>query len=59
MEIYGRWGEKVFETNNFDEGWDGYFKGKMVQPGMFVYMIHFQDANGRNLTQKGYFQVID
>jgi gliding motility-associated-like protein len=23
MQIYDRWGEKVFETTEFEKGWDG------------------------------------
>jgi gliding motility-associated-like protein len=59
MEIFNRWGEKIYETTNFEDGWDGTFKGSIVQHGMYIYIINFQDANGRNLTKKGYFQIID
>ena len=45
--VYDRWGGKVFETNDKDIGWNGSFKGKDLDPGVFVYylMISFYDNN--------------
>ena len=37
--IYDRWGEKVFETNNINQGWDGTFRGKMMNAAVFVYYV--------------------
>jgi gliding motility-associated-like protein len=37
--IYNRWGEVVFESTNPDSGWDGTYKGKPVDSGVFIYMI--------------------
>lgn len=30
-------GEKVFETNDVNTGWDGTFRGIPVQEGVYVY----------------------
>ena len=37
--VADRWGEKVFETNDVYEGWDGTYKGVLMPPGVFVYYI--------------------
>ena len=37
--IFNRWGEKVFETSNPAQGWDGTYKGQMQPPGVFVYVV--------------------
>ncbi|MBK8805374.1 MAG: gliding motility-associated C-terminal domain-containing protein [Bacteroidales bacterium] len=37
--IFDRWGEKVFETNDLNIGWDGKYKGKELAPAVFVYYI--------------------
>lgn len=47
MKIYDRWGELVFSAtdmpvNNEAVGWDGKFKGKKVNPGVYVYYIVFK-----------------
>lgn len=46
MEIYNRWGEKVFETNNPDgRGWDGKYGGKEQPQGVYVYQISVRYKN--------------
>lgn len=42
MQIYDRWGQKIFETNDPNIGWDGTFQGNPMAPGMFVYVIRFR-----------------
>lgn len=47
MEVFDPWGNKVFRKENFDagnpdEGWDGSFLGKQVNPGVFVAHIKIQ-----------------
>jgi len=39
MRIYDRWGNLVFESKVLDQGWDGTFKGKLMNSGVFVYYI--------------------
>jgi len=42
LEIYNRWGELIFESRNADYGWDGTYKGKIVQDGIYVWKITFK-----------------
>lgn len=55
--IYNRWGEKVFETENPSEGWDGRTKcGSCVAPsGKYVYLVTYTDANGDMHKHSGSF----
>jgi len=39
MRIYDRWGNKVFETESIAEGWDGTYRGKLMNSAVFVYYI--------------------
>lgn len=41
--IFDRWGEKIFETNDMYEGWNGFFKGRLCTNDVFVYKINFRD----------------
>ena len=41
MSIFNKFGEKVFESFDINIGWDGYFKGKIVQD-VYVYVIEFK-----------------
>ncbi len=39
MYIFDRWGTKIFETNNINEGWDGTYKGELVPTGVYIWRI--------------------
>jgi gliding motility-associated-like protein len=39
MSIFNRWGEKVFESNLLEDGWDGNFRGRAQPSGTYVYYI--------------------
>lgn len=41
--IFNRWGEKIFETTNPAEGWNGRFKGSMSKQDVYVYKLFFMD----------------
>ena len=51
LRIFNRWGEIVFEKSNFPVndagyGWDGSYKGKEPQPGVYVYQVELYCING-------------
>ncbi len=58
MEIYTRWGERIFMTNDKYEGWNGIFDGKLVPQGVYVYSFHFQSAAGFQYTKTGTVTLI-
>ncbi|MBP6732999.1 MAG: gliding motility-associated C-terminal domain-containing protein, partial [Chitinophagales bacterium] len=45
VKVFDRWGEKVFESNDHHFKWDGTFKGKPMQPAVFVYVINAAFVN--------------
>jgi len=45
MAICDRWGEKVFETKQL-KGWNGTFKGKPAQKGVYLYYAEFNTPWG-------------
>ena len=51
--IYDRWGEKVFETENPDICWDGTFRGKPMNSGVYVYILEATLLTGESVSQKG------
>ncbi len=40
MEIYNRWGEKVFESKDINIGWDGTYKGELCQQDIYLCRIY-------------------
>ncbi len=58
FRIYNRWGEKLFETNDFDIGWDGTYKGKPQGVETYAYVVEALTFDGRKVTGKGYISLI-
>lgn len=63
MLIYDRWGELVFASSNHPPsddsyGWNGKFKGKAVNPGVFVYVVEVLYKGGNTETLSGDVTVV-
>ncbi|MCD8540582.1 MAG: gliding motility-associated C-terminal domain-containing protein [Leadbetterella sp.] len=41
LEIYNRWGEQVFQTDNLEQQWDGYYKGKILSNQLYAYVLRY------------------
>lgn len=53
LRIYDRWGELIFESSSFDKGWDGSFKGKMCEQGVYDYYLQGTCINDEKIIKKG------
>jgi len=53
MVIYDRWGQKIFETQNQDEGWTGKNDLYLYPSGVYVFVIKVQQSSGRIVEDKG------
>jgi len=41
--IFNRWGNQLFKTTDYEEGWNGYYKNKLCKDDVYVYKISFKD----------------
>jgi gliding motility-associated-like protein len=39
--IFNRWGEILFESNDYEFGWDGTYGGKVVADGTYIWKIRY------------------
>ena len=53
FQVYNRWGGTVFSTNNIADGWDGYFQGRIVEQGVYAYLVQITDDKGNTTERKG------
>jgi len=58
MKIFNRWGEKVFESHNKTNGWDGTYKGERCRPGVFVYIVRVTYLDGKTKERSGSVTLI-
>ncbi len=45
MDIYDRWGKRVFSSDSMDEGWDGKIDGVEAPLGVYVYKIDYRGVD--------------
>jgi gliding motility-associated-like protein len=56
--IWNRWGQKVFETNNRLQGWDGKVKGVIQPMDVYAYTLNVEFFDGVKTTKKGDITLI-
>lgn len=50
--IFNRWGQKLFEWTNIDDGWDGTYNGKQVADGVYFVLVKAKGADGTEYNIK-------
>lgn len=58
IEIYNRWGELVYKSQNINDSWDGTFKGKLVPIGTYVWKLTYLDARLLRTIKYGHVNVL-
>jgi gliding motility-associated-like protein len=58
FSIYNRLGQKVYESGNVEEGWDGKFKGVMQPMDVYGYVLEVEFSDGTRTTKKGDITLI-
>ena len=57
--IYDRWGEIVFESFNAQVGWDGWYDGRLVEGGVYIWQIQFKETmSDKKHTHNGHVTII-
>jgi gliding motility-associated-like protein len=58
IEIFNRWGTKVFESNEITESWDGTIKGNdKASEGTYYYIIKTIISDNTEIIEKGYVSL--
>jgi len=58
FRVYNRWGELIFETSDFRQGWDGKYEGTPVPIGVYIYSVDAQGFNGQRFYLNGNVTVL-
>jgi gliding motility-associated-like protein len=58
LKIYNRWGEKIFETDDKDFEWDGTYKGKKQDTGVYIYFLEAICTTGQVISKQGNLSLI-
>lgn len=58
LSIYNRWGERVFQSNDINDCWDGRHRDELVNSGVFVYKLRVTLTNGETIEDSGNVTVV-
>jgi gliding motility-associated-like protein len=58
FQIYNRWGQKIFETNDISKGWNGSYNGKNLERGAFIWHCIYQFEGEGEKMKKGTVTLI-
>ena len=58
VEVFDRWGEKVFESTDINYQWDGKYRGTPEEPGIYVYIFKVTFLDGYTVNNKGSITLI-
>jgi gliding motility-associated-like protein len=51
FKVYNRWGQLVFETKNWKQGWDGTCNGQPQQTGVYVWFLKYTDRDTHQVRE--------
>jgi gliding motility-associated-like protein len=58
FSVFNRWGNLVFYSTRYGEGWNGKFKGTNQDAGVFVWVLEFIDSNDKKVVERGTLALI-
>lgn len=58
LMIFNRWGELIFESFDITDSWDGTYKTKDVQDGVYTYLIDARGFDNKFYNLNGFVTVI-
>jgi gliding motility-associated-like protein len=56
--IFNRWGEKIFESEDISQCWDGAYKGQEVKSGAYAFNLFLRQLNGTVINKTGTITLV-
>ncbi|HTL10602.1 MAG TPA: gliding motility-associated C-terminal domain-containing protein, partial [Chitinophagaceae bacterium] len=53
LEIFNRWGQRIFNSNDPSAGWNGDTSGQKQPAGVYIWMVHWSSLDGVAQQKKG------
>ena len=57
LEVFDRWGNRLYFTDNAFSRWDGAFRGQLINPGVLLFKVRYR-CGGEEKIQSGSLTVI-
>jgi gliding motility-associated-like protein len=57
MDIFDRWGEKLFSSKDISQGWKGIFKSQPCEVAVYIYKITYKGLDGKKYNKTGHITL--
>jgi gliding motility-associated-like protein len=58
LVIHNRWGEKIFESEDIAQCWDGTFNGQEAQSGVYAFNVFLKQQDGSIINKTGTISLV-
>ncbi len=58
FEVYNRWGALLFQTNDINIGWNGYYKDELQNNEVYVYKVVAKNWLNKEISEQGYVNLM-
>jgi gliding motility-associated-like protein len=58
MQIYNRWGQLIFETDNMLNGWDGTINKLPAPAGVYAWVVNYSSLLKKHYTRRGFVTLV-
>lgn len=58
LKVFSKLGILIFESNDINIGWDGYFNGQLSKPGVYIWKVRGSFINGEPFIKMGDLTLI-
>jgi gliding motility-associated-like protein len=58
LVIHNRWGEKIFESEDISQCWDGTYKGSEAATGTYAYNLFIRQIDGSQINKTGTITLV-
>lgn len=59
MQVYNRWGQKIFETDDKKNDWEGFVKGLTPNDNVFIWQVVYTGWDEKVYNQKGTITLLN
>lgn len=53
LQIFNKWGELLFESDDVTVGWDGYYRGEICKQDVYAWKVRARFVNGETVVKAG------
>ncbi len=58
LSIMDRWGQLIYDSKEYNEGWNGRNGGFDSPTGAYMYIVQFKDSNEKEYTYRGFITLL-